>query len=180
MRRPLVWLLLGAASCCLVSLLPSRQGQSRSSSSVLPAAPYEKHYVTPRQLTAAGSLTDRRVARFATGRPTALLFLKHGCPCNDDFAPFWRRLQQTYADRLAFVTVTDEDREAIRLFEVENSGYLILLRPDGVVDAAWPGWSREMFEQVHQRAAALAGVPVAPPDLDGLPHALTTGCPYEK
>ncbi|MFO0843811.1 MAG: hypothetical protein U0797_15685 [Gemmataceae bacterium] len=180
MRRPFVWLLLGVAVCCLAALLPSRQGQGSPSATPPPTVPYEKHYVTPRQLTAAGSLADRRVERFATDRPTALLFLKQGCPCNDDFAPFWRRLQQAYGDRLAFVTVTDDDREAIRLFEVENSGYLILLRPDGTVDAAWPGWSREMFEQVHQRAAALAGVAAAPPDLDGLPHALTTGCPYEK
>jgi hypothetical protein len=180
MRRPLIWLFLGGATCCLASLLLSRPGQGSPSRAPVTAAPYEKHYVTPRQLTAAGSLAERRVARFAAGKPTALLFLKQGCPCNDDFEPFWQRLRRAYGDRLAFATVSDMDVETIRLFEVENSGYLILLRPDGAIDAAWPGWSREMFEQVNRRAAALAGVPVQTPDLDGLPNALTTGCPYEK
>jgi hypothetical protein len=180
MRRPLVWLFLGSAACCGALLLLSRAGQGGSPHVAALPTPYEKHYVTPRQLTAAGSLAERRVERFAAGRPTALLFLKDGCPCNDDFEPFWQRLRRTHGDHLAFRTVTDEDREAIRLFEVENSGYLILLRADGSVDAAWPGWSREMFEQVNQRIAALAGVPVQPLDLAGLPNALTTGCPYDK
>lgn len=180
MRRPLVWLFLGSAACVVALFLLSRHGQGSPSRFTAPGAPYEKHYVSPRQLTAAGSLAERRVERFATDRPLALLFLKHGCPCNDDFEPFWQRLRGAYGDHLAFRAVTDEDGEAIRLFEVENSGYLILLRADGSVDAAWPGWSREMFEQVNQRIAALVGVSEKPLDLAGLPNALTTGCPYDK
>jgi hypothetical protein len=215
MRRPVVWVFTGSVAGWLVVWLLLQQGRGNPSGPPSGRfAPDEKHYVTPRQLTAAGALAERRVAPFsapsldgrllrwpdlAEGRPLALVFLKAGCPCNDDFEPFYQRLRRAYGDALAFAAVIDDeaagrahaqkhrggypilidaDRNLIRQFEIENGGYIVLLRADGALDAVWPGWSKEMFQQLGRRCAALAGAEERPLDVDDLPDALTTGCPY--
>src|SRR5262245_9920469 len=102
MRHPLAWLILGGAGCFLAAPLMPRTGRPGPVPALALAATGEKHYVTPRQLTSAGSLAERRVGGLATGKPLALLFLKHGCPCNDDFEPFFQRLRRAYGDRVDF------------------------------------------------------------------------------
>ncbi len=52
----------------------------------------------------------------------------------------------------------DPDRAIISRFEAKNGGYVVLLRPEGAIDAHWPGCSAEMMRELGRRIAELAAV----------------------
>jgi len=76
--------------------------------------------------------------------------------------------------------LADPERAIIARFEAQSGGYVALLRPEGAVDALWPGCSAEMICQLGRRIAALADVTERPVDVTGLPRVLTTGCPFSS
>ncbi len=112
----------------------------------------EIHYVTPRQLTDAGTRAGRRVEPFSgvdhtgravafsalsEGRPLVLVFLKNGCPCNVDFEPHLQRLQQTYHDCIAFAGVIDADLGTARQYcEANHVRYPLLADPERTIIAS--------------------------------------------
>jgi peroxiredoxin len=140
------------------------------------------------------------LADLADGRPVVVVFIKDGCPCSADAEPFFARLRAAYGDRLRFAGVidgrieaarayataarvpypvlTDPDKAIIRSYRAENSVYVALVRPDGVIDTLWPGYSAEMLQDLGGRVACLAGTAEVPLDLRGAPAVLTTGCPF--
>jgi peroxiredoxin len=165
----------------------------------------QTHHVTPKQLTAAGSLTDRPAPMLDTlghdgRRPLVVVFLKAGCPCSPEMEPFFHRLHRLYQDPVRFAAVidgpddvarayaadnrvpypvlADPAKTLIRHYHAENSAYVVLIDPRGRIDALWPGVSADMMHELGRRAARLAGVAEAPVDTRGLPAALTTGCPF--
>ena len=136
------------------------------------------------------------------GRPLVLVFIRRNCPCSAQFEPFFHRLAARYGDVVEFAGVidadagfaedyatanktpyrvlADPDRAIIDRFEAKNGGYVALLRPEGVVDTLWPGYSAEMMSELGRRIAALAAVTERSIDVAGMPGAMTTGCPYES
>src|SRR5437868_15353144 len=97
------------AGALLLGLERPRSGRSE----LLPARPpsQERHYVTPRQLTATGVLAGMPVALgtatdhlgktvlwsdLTADRPLVVVFIKDGCPCNVEFEPFFHRLIAIY------------------------------------------------------------------------------------
>jgi hypothetical protein len=134
-------------------------------------------------------------------RPLVLVFIRRGCPCSVDFEPFFHRLASRYWDVAEFAAVidagaddahayasanqtpyrvlADPDRAIIDRFEVKNGGYVALVRPEGAIDALWPGCSAEMMRELGRRIAELGAVTERPIDVAGMPGALTTGCPFE-
>jgi phage pi2 protein 07 len=159
----------------------------------------ETHYVTPRQLAAAGQVSSVASELFGEG-PVVLIFIKKDCPCSVEFEEYFRRLETGYAKRARFVGVIDADEararaytqeanvihpiladpdlKLIRRLQVENGGYVALLHSDGELDTLWPGVSSEMMQQLGRRLAELVNIDEQPLDLTGLPDVLTTGCPY--
>jgi peroxiredoxin len=133
--------------------------------------------------------------------PVVIVFVKKDCPCNAEFEPFFRRLQLAYRDRARFLGVidgsreearryadanrivypllADPDRRLISRFKVENGCYVLLLRPEGVVETLWPGYSASMLRELGGQIAALAAVGARSLDTADMPAALTTGCPFE-
>jgi peroxiredoxin len=134
-------------------------------------------------------------------RPLVLVFVRRDCPCSVEFEPFFHRLAGRYRDvaefagvidagadaALAYATankspyriLADPDRAIIDRFEAKNGGYVALLRPDGAIDTLWPGYSAEMMRELGRRIAKLGAAAERSIDVDGMPGALTTGCPYE-
>jgi len=134
-------------------------------------------------------------------RPLVLVFLRRDCPCSAQFEPFFHRLAAQYADIAEFAGVidagadvarayatnnkspyqilADPDRTLIDHLEAKNGGYIALLRPEGVVDALWPGYSAEMMRELGRRIAVLGGVSERSVDVAGMPGAITTGCPFQ-
>lgn len=177
----------------------------------------QRHYVTPRQLVAAGALTSHPVGpitgvahdgrrrdwmEISGGQHVVAVFIKAGCPCNVEFEPFVQRLVHAYQGTVRFVGIidgpvaaarryaadnrvlypvlADEQRILIGRFRVENGAYVALVRPDGVLDTLWPGYSIEMMRELGRRIAGCAEATEQPFDLSGLPGALTTGCPFAE
>lgn len=178
---------------------------------------FERHFVTPDDLSAAERLARQPAEPIATtahdgtsfrwpdaanSRPLALVFVKAGCPCSEEFEPHFRRLHTAYGDVVTFAAVVDGDvpaaREFVdrvrlpypaladpagdlgRRFHARNGGYLALLTATGTVDSLWPGCSTDLFADLGRHLAASAGVAERPLDLTGLPGAAVTGCPLPK
>lgn len=133
--------------------------------------------------------------------PTVIVFIKKGCPCSVQFEPFFHRLERCYKGQVRFFGVidgsvadarryaeangvpypvlADPDRTIITCFKAENGGYVLLLKPDGVVDTLWPGCSVEMMKELGRKISTLAGVEEGPVEVSGMPRVLTTGCPFQ-
>jgi peroxiredoxin len=133
-------------------------------------------------------------------RPAVLVFIKTDCPCSVEFEPFFHRLEHRYRGKVRFFGVidagldvarryaltnkvpypvlADPKRSIIKRFKAENGGYVVLLKPTGVVDTLWPGCSVEMMRELGRRIAALAGVEERPLGVARMPTVLTTGCPF--
>ena len=56
--------------------------------------------------------------------------------------------------------------------------YVALVRPDGVIDTLWPGYSAEMLQDLGRRVARLARTAEVPLDVRDAPTVPTTGCPF--
>lgn len=223
--RYLPWLILliiaGIGVCSWASGLNRGNGSpersSRTGPSLAPTtrAPAQKHYVTPRQLVASNARVSQVVRELdalthdgrrlnweslSRGRPVVLVFIKAGCPCNVEFAPYFERVEQLYEGRVQFAGVIDGDPHAGRSYAdavhvshpiladpeqriiknlgAENGGYAALLTPDGVIDGFWPGCSADGMKELSRRIARLARVSERTLDLSGMPGPLTTGCPF--
>jgi peroxiredoxin len=134
-------------------------------------------------------------------RPLVLFFNRRDCPCSVEFERFFRRLAGRYRDVAEFAGVidggtdaahayatanaipyrvlADPDRAIINRFGARNGGYVALVRPDGAIDAVWPGCSAAMMRELGHRIAELGAVTERSIDVAGMPGALTTGCPFE-
>jgi peroxiredoxin len=136
------------------------------------------------------------------GQPVVLVFIKKGCSCNVELEPFFQRMERSYRDCVRFGGVIDGSPEVARRyadanhvphpiladpehhlitrFEAECGAYVALVTPAGVLDTLWPGCSAEMMREVSRRCAELAGVEERSVDYNGMPNALTTGCPFSE
>jgi hypothetical protein len=106
----------------------------------------DKHFVTPQQLVAAGTMSERTLAPIpavahdgrrhqwmdlAGGQPVVVVFIKKGCPCNVEFEPFFHRLERAYRGSARLVGVIDGPVEAARHYaEANRAPYLILADPE--------------------------------------------------
>jgi peroxiredoxin len=182
-----------------------------------PPASRQIHYVSPAQVIATNGMSGQMVTditaetvdgarlnwrSLSTGLPVVLVFAKRGCPCNDEFEPFFQRVEQLYRGSVRFAVVIDGDadaartyadlhsvpypvlpdpnREMIRRFEVENGGYFVLMGSDGVIDGFWPGCSAESLADLGRRIARHTNGDELPLDTRDMPRPLLTGCPYLK
>ncbi|AGA25841.1 peroxiredoxin family protein [Singulisphaera acidiphila] len=173
------------------------------------------HFVSPRQLLASNTMTDRNLAdleakghdggqrgwtELSAGQAVVFVFVKVGCPCNVEFEPFFRRVEQLYRGSVRFAAVIDGTVEEafeyademkvpypvladpectlIRRFGVENGGYVVLLTRDGTVNGFWPGCSADGLRDLGRRIARLVMIEERPLDISGMPGPLITGCPF--
>ena len=173
------------------------------------------HYVTPEQLQASNAKLENVVAdlsmttsdsralswsALSDGAPVVLVFVKKGCPCSIEFAPYFQQVAARYRGSVRFADVIDGDtaragrwkrehdvpytviadaeQHIIRRFGAENGGYVALLARDGQIDRFWPGFSRDALSELGARIAQLTGRSEQRLDPGSLPAALTSGCPF--
>ena len=173
------------------------------------------HYVTPKQLQASNAMVERvvddltattsdgrslRWSELSDGAPVVLVFVKRGCPCSIEFAPYFQQVAARYRDAVRFADVidadvaraarwkhehdvaytvlADADQRLIQRFGAANGAYVALLTPEGQIDKFWPGFSREALREMGARIAVLTGRPPQALEVGGLPAALTSGCPF--
>lgn len=143
---------------------------------------------------------QRGWTELSAGQAVVFVFVKVGCPCNVEFEPFFRRVEQLYRGSVRFVAVIDGTVEdaleyagemkvpypvladpgstLLRRFGAENGGYVVLLAPDGTVNGFWPGCSADGLRDLGRRIARLAMIEERPLDISGMPGPLITGCPF--
>jgi hypothetical protein len=116
---------------------------------VSPIPAFERHYVTPIELTECGAWTDRKVEPFSAtahdgmrftwpgvgrARPLVLVFIKRGCPCSVEFEPLFHRLERRYRDIADFVGVIDAGADLARDYAAANKvPYRVLADPDRTI-----------------------------------------------
>jgi len=133
-------------------------------------------------------------------KPVVLVFFSHDCDCSLEFAKYfavamekaktkasWFFLFAGTPDQIhEFMTKTgttlpvlrDPNSQLGHRLGITKSGCFILVQPDGLVSAIWPGTSlaglNDLFFRLHLP-------PLSPdvPNLSGIPQAPTAGCPLQ-
>jgi peroxiredoxin len=217
--RYLPWLLLGGVGALVLVLQVAGKAAIEPGPVEKPAVSEDHlrdtHLVTRRQLADSNSMLSRVVdgleavghdgrlrtwADLHRGKPVVMLFIKDGCPCTGEIAPFFGRVANLYRDHVRFVGVIDASVKAarrywsqqhapeliladpegriIRRLEARHGGYVVLLTPAGRIDGFWPGCTAATMRELGRRITHLTGVEERPLDPTGMPEALTTGCPF--
>lgn len=131
------------------------------------------------------------------GQPAVMLFLKADCECSLGFARGFNKLAPTLNSRAnCFVVIEGTKVEVSQFVEecgllvpvltenvellagkwgIKKAGGFVLVRPNGLVEVAWPGISRQSFRDLGERL----GAPGLFQDsvLADFPGAVTAGCP---
>jgi hypothetical protein len=133
-------------------------------------------------------------------KPVVFVFFSHDCDCSIEFAKYFSvamKMTKTKAswfflfagtpDQIhEFMTKTGKGLPALRdpysqlgnRLGITKSGCFILVQPDGLVSAIWPGTSLAGLNDLFSRLQ----LPPLSPDLPGLseiPQAPTAGCPLQ-
>ena len=133
-------------------------------------------------------------------KPVVLVFFSHDCDCSLEFAKYfavamekaktkasWFFLFAGTPDQVhEFMTKTGKELPALRdpysqlgnRLGITKSGCFILVQPNGLVSAIWPGTSLAGLNDLFYR---LYLPPLSPdlPGLSGIPQAPTAGCPLQ-
>ena len=133
-------------------------------------------------------------------KPVVLVFFSHDCDCSIEFSKYfavamektktkasWFFLFAGTPDQVHdFMTKTGKELPALRdpnsqlghRLGITKSGCFILVQPDGLVSAIWPGTSLAGLNDLFSR---LQLPPLSPdlPGLSGIPQAPTAGCPLQ-
>ncbi|MBM4012418.1 MAG: hypothetical protein FJ286_13730 [Planctomycetes bacterium] len=201
MRSPLV---LTAAVVCLLASAAFLRQRAEPRPIEHPAPPrLSRHAASPEDVAALNAAGPRRVPESLTrvmlpdDRPAVVLFLKADCGCSEEFARLFSSIGPHLASRascLAVIEAADGDARPFldstglatphlvqcdggvaAAWGVTKAGCVALVRPDGTVEAIWPGISRQGFRDL---AARLGDPDLLPPEtLAPLPGAATAGCP---
>jgi len=133
-------------------------------------------------------------------KPVVLVFFSHDCDCSLEFAKYfavamektktkasWFFLFAGTPDQVhEFMTKTGTNLPVLRdpnsqlghRLGITKSGCFVLVQPDGLVSAIWPGTSLACLNDLFSR---LQLPPLSPdvPGLSGIPQAPTAGCPLQ-
>ncbi|NBT23914.1 hypothetical protein EBT11_04600 [bacterium] len=133
-------------------------------------------------------------------KPVVLVFFSHDCDCSLEFAKYFAVAVEKAKTKASwfflfagapnqiheFMTkagtnlpaLRDPDSQLGQRLGIKKSGCFILVQPDGVVSAIWPGTSLAGFNDLFSR---LHLPPLTPdlPALSGIPQAPTAGCPLQ-
>jgi len=112
-----------------------------------------------------------------------LLFIKEDCPITAEAIGLYNNLYKAYGSKapvigilsgdadqfkaynakhhLPFPTVLDPKLDIVKSYKVENSPWMIEVRPDGTIGRSWQGYSQDYLQQMNAAVAKSAGVPIA-------------------
>lgn len=133
-------------------------------------------------------------------KPTVLFFIQKNCPCSTDATPYLNRIQAAYAGKCDVVGVIDADAQTakawaakancklrlisdpglnvIKAYRAESSVYTTLIAPGGKIVKTYPGYGKEMLNELSAKIAKVTGVAKRAIDLAGAPNKTVAGCPF--
>jgi peroxiredoxin len=142
---------------------------------------------------------DKEVQIGGTGKkPQFVYFILSGCPCSFDAQPLFNNLYKRFKDKVDFIgvissgkdkaidfagqtmtfgpIVCDEKQAIIKAFGAKQSTYNLVVRPDGTIAKAWPGYWKDQLNELNAMLAKLTGEPEVPFDAQYAPVKKTSGC----
>jgi peroxiredoxin len=133
-------------------------------------------------------------------KPVVLVFFSHDCDCSLEFAKYFADAMEKAKTKASwfflfagtpdqvhqFMTKTGKELPALRdpysqlgnRLGITKSGCFILVQPDGLVSAIWPGTSLAGLNDLFSRLQ-LPPLSADLPGLSGIPQAPTAGCPLQ-
>ena len=138
------------------------------------------------------------LASLQQGKPALIFFIEKECPCclgakffvdrlagiHKDTAVVFAVINATgetaeewrQATRPKFLVLEDPDQVAISAYAAERGVYTVIVAPDGTINKAYPGYSRDAVDDMSRRLSRLAGVQERPYISPAAPERMTSGC----
>lgn len=140
------------------------------------------------------------LAKLSKDKPLLLYFIDKECPCCITAMPVVERVRQAYKNELNFFGVInaggqvakkwadankpsypilqDPELQLIKAYQAKASTYMVLVRPGGQIERAFPGFSRSLIKELGDRVAHLARVKPKQLKLDDLSPDAVSGCEF--
>jgi hypothetical protein len=80
------------------------------------------------------------------------------------------------ATKPKFLVLQDPKQIVIRKYKAERGVYTTLIAPGGTIDKAYPGYGKEMLQDLGKRIARLAKLPEKRFTHAAAPDTMTSGC----
>lgn len=204
MRSPGIFIVIFVALLIGVGLVRGRH-PPRPAEHAAPDRP-SRHAAPPEDVAALNAAAPRRVPEslehvvLRGSQPAVVTFLKADCGCSEEFARMLTALAEYLAPRatcLAVIEAVDGDARPFlestglavphliqsdgslaAAWGVNKAGCVVLVRPDGHVEAIWPGISRQGFRDLAGRLGDANLFPAE--SLEILPGPATAGCPLRS
>jgi hypothetical protein len=134
-------------------------------------------------------------------RPQFVYFIKDGCPCSFEVEPLFKSLARKYKGKIDFVGVIDKGEKEARQWSTDllvehpivpdpqqqimaaygatNSAFSALVSKDGKVVQMWPGYSRDILQEMNVRMANELGEKATTFDPQWAPVKRSAGCVFD-
>lgn len=141
-----------------------------------------------------------KIAPSTGTRPQFVYFVMDGCPCSVDAEPLFHDLFTRFGSKIDFISVTDADqtkakrwagqmgvmysvipdpkKNIVHGFGATNSVFSALVLPNGKISKMWPGYSKDILEEMNQRMSTLTAVAEKPFDTKWAPIKRASGCNF--
>jgi hypothetical protein len=133
-------------------------------------------------------------------RPQFVYFINHGCPCSYAAEPLFHALAEQFKGKVDFVGVTNASDDDAKKWVNENSvpypvapnpkldvmhaygaissAYSALIGTDGKILKMWPGFSKDLLEDMNRQMALASKTAEKPFDTLYAPVKPATGCAF--
>ncbi len=144
--------------------------------------------------------TSIKIAPPNGNKPQFVYFVMDGCPCSVDAEPLFHDLQRRFGSSIEFISVTNADQtqakrwsgqmsvmypvipdpkeKVIHAFGATNSVFSALILPDGKITKMWPGYSKDILEEMNRLMSKLSAQPEKPFDTKWAPLKRASGCNF--
>ena len=135
-------------------------------------------------------------------RPLLIFFIERQCPCCLGAKYFVDKFVDLYGDKISVVGIINANHEqallwkkgtkprfriiedpyqkAIQLYKAERGVYTALIKPDGTIYKAYPGYDIKMLQEISSKLAEFANVPAKEYISPAAPKVTTSGCTFPE
>jgi peroxiredoxin len=135
-------------------------------------------------------------------KPLLIFFIERQCPCCLGAKYFVDKYVDLYGDKISvigvinanhdqallwkkgtkprFRIVEDPYQKAIQLYKAERGVYTALIKPDGTIYKAYPGYDIKMLQEISGKLAEFAEVPAKEYISPAAPKVTTSGCTFPE
>jgi len=143
---------------------------------------------------------DFKLSGVVHDSPVLVVMVKDGCPCSMEAQPFFNQLAKAYGSKAQFVGVTDAAKynaskfhddfnvpytlvsepgmHTFEAYQSPRSVYTTLIAKGGAVRHMWPGYSKQLLDEINSALAKESDLPKATLDQKEAPERPSSGCKF--